>query len=92
MTESSSVGTSHQSDSGEADDFLREVAHVEDLPAPAPELRVGQSLGRFRIISELGRGGMGIVLAGVEQTHRAGFVHRDLKDARDAEQLGNGAR
>jgi eukaryotic-like serine/threonine-protein kinase len=61
VTESSKVGTSHESDADEADEFLREVAHVEDVPVPAPELQVGQSLGRFRIISELGRGGMGIV-------------------------------
>jgi hypothetical protein len=122
-----------------ADEFIREVARVGELPSPSSEPRVGHILGRFRIVAELARGGMGIVylahdqslqrsvalellrpslsrhderqrrflrearaaaavthpnlttiyddavriaislLAGLEQAHRAGFVHRDLK-------------
>jgi len=45
----------------EHDDFLREVAHVDEMAPPARPLLPGQTLGRFHILSELGRGGMGIV-------------------------------
>jgi tetratricopeptide (TPR) repeat protein len=44
-----------------ADDFLREVAQVDELPPPPMEPLIGRAFGRFRVIAELGRGGMGIV-------------------------------
>src|SRR5205823_8230338 len=48
---------------GGEDDFLRAVAHVDPVaPPPSRSLLVaGQRLGRFRILGELGRGGMGVV-------------------------------
>jgi serine/threonine protein kinase/tetratricopeptide (TPR) repeat protein len=48
-------------DEHEADEFLREVARVETLDVPSPHPLIGHSIGRFRVLAELGRGGMGIV-------------------------------
>lgn len=53
-------------DDDEKDDFLRGVAHVEDRPPPlgigtARRLEPGATVGRFRVLSEIDRGGMGIV-------------------------------
>ncbi|MDB4943717.1 MAG: uncharacterized protein JWP97_3251, partial [Labilithrix sp.] len=48
-----------------SDDFLREVARVEDRRPPSAGDRVrleGTNIGRFKVVSEIGRGGMGIVL------------------------------
>jgi serine/threonine protein kinase/tetratricopeptide (TPR) repeat protein len=57
-------------DSGEADEFLRELARVEDVPVPGSEPQIGHRLGRFRILAELGRGGMGIVYLAQDQSLR----------------------
>jgi|GEM_PF-1158087 len=44
------------------DDFLRELARVEDRAPPPPSVRVeGTLIGRYEVVSEIGRGGMGIV-------------------------------
>jgi eukaryotic-like serine/threonine-protein kinase len=51
-------------DDDASDDFLRDVARVEERPPPseAPGVRLeGTNIGRFKVVSEIGRGGMGIV-------------------------------
>jgi serine/threonine-protein kinase len=48
------------------DPFLAEVARIPSrtaLPTSDPPLRAGEELGHFVILSELGRGGMGVVYA-----------------------------
>src|SRR6187401_860409 len=44
-----------------SDDFLREVARVENRPPPSTARLEGTNIGRFKVVSEIGRGGMGIV-------------------------------
>jgi len=49
-----------QDDTFEA--LLREVARIDDIPSPTTTMElIGHSLGRFRILSLLGKGGMGVV-------------------------------
>jgi eukaryotic-like serine/threonine-protein kinase len=45
----------------ESDAFLREIAHVAELPPPMPGPGIGERIAHFRILAELGRGGMGVV-------------------------------
>lgn len=55
------------------DDFVRSVAHVDERPPPTSvRMRLeGTTVGRFKVISEIGRGGMGIVfLAEDDQLRR----------------------
>jgi serine/threonine-protein kinase len=44
-----------------ADSLLRNVARVDDVAPAEPPLEAGAVLGHFRVVRELGRGGMGIV-------------------------------
>jgi eukaryotic-like serine/threonine-protein kinase len=65
------------SDDGGA--FLREVARVEDVAAPSPQPLLGQAIGRFRIMSELGRGGMGIAYLAHDETLRRAVALKLLR-------------
>ena len=46
----------------EADDFLREVARVDEVPPPSARPGLGEHIAHFRVLGELGRGGMGVAL------------------------------
>jgi serine/threonine-protein kinase len=53
--------TSSKSDTGPFGAILREVARADDVAPPAPDPLLGVTLDHYRVVSLLGRGGMGVV-------------------------------
>ena len=57
-------------DDDASDDFLRDVARVEERPPPPVARLEGTNIGRFKVVSEIGRGGMGIVFLAEDEKLR----------------------
>jgi eukaryotic-like serine/threonine-protein kinase len=53
-----------------SDDFLREVARVDERSPPSIARLEGTNIGRFKVVSEIGRGGMGIVFLAEDEKLR----------------------
>ena len=57
-------------DDDASDDFLREIARVDERPPPSTARLEGTNIGRFKVVSEIGRGGMGIVFLAEDEKLR----------------------
>ena len=57
-------------DDDASDDFLRDVARVDERPPPSIARLEGTNIGRFKVVSEIGRGGMGIVFLAEDEKLR----------------------
>ncbi len=67
----SSIPPDDDDDNDDAsDDFLRDVARVEERPPPSIARLEGTNIGRFKVVSEIGRGGMGIVFLAEDEKLR----------------------
>src|SRR5262249_5225842 len=52
----------HAGEPSDTDAFLRQVARVDEVAPPLPFAHpIGEKLGRYRILSLIGKGGMGVV-------------------------------
>src|SRR3954451_7413451 len=59
-----------EDDDDVSDDFLRDVARAEERPPPSTARLEGTNIGRFKVVSEIGRGGMGIVFLAEDEKLR----------------------
>ena len=66
----SSIPPDDDLDDDASDDFLRDVARVEERPPPTIARLEGTNIGRFKVVSEIGRGGMGIVFLAEDEKLR----------------------
>ncbi len=57
-------------DDDASDDFLREIARVDERPPPSRARLEGTNIGRFKVVAEIGRGGMGIVFLAEDEKLR----------------------
>ncbi len=76
----SSIPQQRDEDDDASDEFLRQVARVEERPPPSVTVPFeGSKLGQFKVLTEIGRGGMGIVFLAEDEKLRRKVALKVLK-------------